>query len=316
VKTSLKNFGLYVLSAFLGIILLISACLKFISIDLFELNLVETGLIEWGLAPWISLLIIGVELFLGILIILNVRLKGFILWFSLGLLTFFSFYLFVVMLTKGNGENCNCFGSFLILNPAQSLLKNFLLIVINVLLIRYHKGINWKYPKLMVTGAIIVAFFIPCTIHSINLSINRPAINASGSFKVNLDLLYGGSTFIRPVHELREGKQIVAFLSLNCPYCLMTGYKFHLLKRKNPAIPIYFILSGKINSIPKFLTETKSYNIPHTMLFKQDFISLVGREVPVILYIDDGVVVKKINYQQIDQKDIEMWLNLSEPQKP
>jgi hypothetical protein len=194
------------------------------------------------------------------------------------------------------------------MTPAQSLLKNLLLIMVSLVLLIYQKEVKWKYPKLIVTGSIVIAFLIPLIINSINISINRPAIQSSGAARVNLDLLYSGSTFTRPVRELRKGKQIVVFLSLNCPYCLMTGYKFHLLKRKNPAIPVYFILSGRIEDIPRFLAETKSYDIPHTLLLKQDFIHLAGREVPVILYLDDGKVSRRINYNQIDQFDIETWL--------
>jgi len=307
-KNTFINLGLYSLSSILGITFICSAFLKFLSIDLFELNLVESGFIEWALARWIALLIIGFELFLGILIILNLKLHGFTLWLSMGLLAFFTVYLFIILLTKGNRENCHCFGSFFILSPFQSLLKNSLLMILNLILIRYHKDVQWKYPKLIVIGTIIIAFLIPFTVDSLNSSVNKQIIRDPGTNKINLDLLYGESAFIKPSMELRKGKQIVAFLSMTCPYCLITAYKFYLIKKENSAIPIFFILSGKKSDIPQFLAETRSYNIPHLRILKQDFVKLVGTELPVILYLNDGIIVKKINFLQINQKDIENWI--------
>jgi len=263
----------------------------------------------WGLTPWIARLVIGIEIFLGILIILNFRLRGFTLRISFGLLFFFTIYLAVIFLTKGNREHCNCFGSFLILNPVESILKNIVLLVVTFILYRYQKGLDWDYPKLIVAVSLTIAMVLPFAMFPIASASSSVKNSGSGLKKLNLELLYSGSFYNKPARELRKGKHILAFLSLACPSCQMAAYKFHLIKQDNPAIPIYFILSGTINEIPRFLTETKTANIPHTLLLKQDFIKLIGMEVPVILYLDDGVIYREISFLEINQKDIEGWSN-------
>ncbi len=251
---------------------------------------------------------------MGILIILNFKLHNFTLWLSFGLLILFTVYLVVELVTKGNHENCNCFGSFIILNPAQSIVKNIFLLIITYILFRFQKELEWKHPLLLFLGTILIAFIIPFSVNPINLSNNSHTTQTqSENIKVNLDLLYSGSTFIRPNLELRHGKHIVAFFSLTCPSCLMAAYKFHLVKKNAPEIPIYFILSGRISDLPRFLSETKTYDIPHTMLLTQDFIKLIGRKVPVMLYLNDGVIIKRISNMQINQKDIETWFSNSAP---
>ena len=303
-----RHYCLFALSAILGIVYIASACLKFVSVDFFELTLVETGFFNWDMAPWMAMVIIGVELFLGVLFLLNMRLKEITPWFSLGLLICFSAYLLLVLFSKGNQENCNCFGSFFAMNPAQSLVKNILLIGVNIILIRYKAGIIWKKPVWIVTGILIVAFVIPATVNSLNIAVTREAIRNSEDGKVNLNLLYAASSSIMASFDLRKGRKIVVFLSTTCESCILTAYKFQLVKRKNAAIPICFILTGPIASIPRFMAETKSYNIPHSLMLKRDFISIAGTQVPVILFLKDGLVDRKINYLDIDQQDIENWL--------
>ncbi|MEI7660641.1 MAG: MauE/DoxX family redox-associated membrane protein [Bacteroidota bacterium] len=310
-KTIPRNSIFYILTTLLGLLFICSAYLKFITIDMFELNLVETGFVGWSLAPWLARLIVGFELFLGILVMLNFRLKRFTLPVAFGLLSFFTLYLFYVLFTKGNQENCNCFGSYVVLNPLESVLKNIFLFILAFLIFRYHNGLEWGHPALMAIGICAVTFAIPLTVDPVLFSDSRPTIQNSEFREFNSNLLYSGSSFIRPTREIRKGKYIVVFLSLKCPYCKLSAYKLHLIKKKNPEIPVYFILTGKVGNLPGFLAETKAYDIPHTFLLKSDFITLVGREVPVILYLEEGVAVKKIDYTRINQQDIEKWLGIT-----
>lgn len=307
-RTTLKNIILYTLSILLGGLFIISAYLKVTEIELFELNLVDTGLVGWKFAKWIALLIISSELFLGLLIILNFRLRQFTLLLSSGLLLIFTVYLLGLLLTKGNQENCNCFGSLLMMNPIESILKNVFLLVITFILYRYHNGLEWEYPKLIISGTIIISFGIPSALDIITSSSTNQTVQISTSRNIELNKLYSGSTFTKPSQEIRKGKHIVAFFSLTCPSCLMAAYKFSIIRKANPAIPVYFILFGRVEEISQFLAKSKSYSIPHTLLLTKDFINLVGSEVPVIVYLENGVVKKEINFLQIDQKDIENWL--------
>jgi uncharacterized membrane protein YphA (DoxX/SURF4 family) len=313
VNSTLKSILLYTLSTFLGIIFISSAWFKLISLDSFEINLVETGLVGWRLAYWAARAIIAIELFTGILIVLNFRLRQFSLPVSFGLLLFFTCYLLGILLIKGNTEHCNCFGSIVILNPWQSILKNIVLIAVTFILFRSGKSLEWEHPLVIVSVTAIISAAIPFVADPAMFANIAIPVQTSGSGHANINLLYSDSTYSKPTYEIRKGKQIVAFLSLTCPTCLMTAYKFHVIKKENGKIPVSFILFGNVKDIPRFLDETKTYNIPHTLLIKQDFLKIIGPEVPVVLFLNNGIVTRSLKYLELDQSVMEDWLAESNP---
>ena len=303
----MKKLLFPLLSVFLGSVFLLSAYSKFSTIEFFELSVVDSGFIGWTFAPFVARIIIAFEFFTGILLILNLRLKEFTLWISLGLLSVFTLYLIYTLVFKGNHENCNCFGSLIPLNPVESILKNSVLILIVLFLLKYHPGLVWK-RSFLITGIVFLISVILPFIGNPIASLNTVTASPEPAYHLDLDRIYTNSKAIKPSRELREGKYIIAFFSLKCPFCIMGGYKLHLMHQRNPSLPVYFIVNGKVKDIPKFLEETKSYDIPQTLLLGEDFKVLSRSKVPSIFYVEDSKVVKKVNPVEVNQEDIEKWL--------
>jgi len=126
---------------------------------------------------------------------------------------------------------------------------------------------------------------------------------------LDLDRIYTNPKAVKPSRDLRKGKQLIAFLSLKCPYCIMAGNKLRLMLEDNPSLPVYFIVNGKLRDIPAFLEETKAYRVPQTLLLGEDFKILSGHKVPSVFYVESSVVVKEVSPVQLNQADVEKWLS-------
>ena len=89
-----------------GAVFIFSAISKLYPIEVFELNFVYQGIVGWDLAPYLSRGLIIVELFLGVSLLFNVLLKQLILPAIVGLLLFFTAYLFYSIVKDGNSGTC------------------------------------------------------------------------------------------------------------------------------------------------------------------------------------------------------------------
>src|SRR5450432_1249526 len=95
----------------LGLIFLYSGYSKLTPvIETFEFTFVDVGIANWYTAPVIARLLIGLEFFLGFLLIINYNLRKFVLPFTINLLLFFIIYLLIQIAGNGNTGNCGCFG--------------------------------------------------------------------------------------------------------------------------------------------------------------------------------------------------------------
>lgn len=291
----------------LGAVFLFSAYSKLVTVEFFELAVVDSGIIGWGLAPVVARLIIGVEFFTGLLLLLNIRLRRFTLPLAFGLLIGFTVYLFIRMLS-GQQENCQCFGELLPLNPGTSILKNLVLLAVAGVIYRFYAGIEWRRSFLILTAAGVIALVIPFTDIALRED-GEPAGSEMTGKILELDRVYSNPKAIPPATDLRSGRHIIAFLSLKCPYCIMTAYKLRLMKEKNPSLPVWLIVNGKTRDIPKFLEETGAYYLPQTLLVGEDFKVLTNHKVPLIFFVQDSRVIKALDPLHLSQKAAEDWLS-------
>lgn len=304
-----KNVFLVVLSVFLGLIFVFSATVKLYPVELFELTLIDIGIANWFLAPYLARVLIAVEFFLGFLLIFNLYLKKFTLKLTIGILMFFTFYLVWLLIVEGNKGNCNCFGSYLPLTPLESIFKNLFLLLFAATLYRMHTGIKWRFLKIILPVFILTSISLPFILNPVDISTSEKIFNQNElNYNLGLDILYNNPKVEEPKQDLRQGKHIVAFMSLTCPHCRVAAYKMHIIKKKNPEIPIFFVLNGDKEVLDAFFEETKSSDIPYTFLLGPDFIKISGVRLPAIFFVNNGIVEKRTKYIYLKQKEIEDWL--------
>lgn len=310
-KTILKVLSILV-SILLGLVFLYSAYTKLHPvIETFEFSFVELGIGNWYTAPLEARLMIGLEFFIGLLLIANYKLKSFSLPLAAGVLLFFIIYLLIQIAVSGNHGNCGCFGEHLKMTPLQAILKNLIMLLLMFPVYYFHSGWQLKYNALFLSFLGVSACAVPFVINPIDYTYSSNNLQEKINYPLELELLYQPEDTAKveiPELDLRKGKHVLAFLSLSCPHCRIAAKKFRLIKRNNPALSIYFILNGSKEKLPDFYNDTKSDNIPHSFCLGKTFVQLASAQLPRIYYLDNSMVVKKVDYYELSQSDLENWM--------
>lgn len=307
----MKKILSILLSISIGAIFIVSAATKIYPMEPFEYQFVDIGIANWQTAPYIARFFIGMELFLGMLLIFNILLRKFTIKFAIALLLMFNVYLIYRIILDGNVGNCGCFGEAIKMSPLEAIIKNIVLIICCVALYVISEKDMWKpilkkiFIPILFIASMCLGFFIYPIDYVFNSSLDKTTVN----YKVPLELMYSETQREKPSIDLTKGKHIIAFMSLTCPHCKIAAQKMNIMHKKNPAIPFYYALNGDKELEAGFIENTNTKNIPHHMfLGAKDWINVAGISLPVIMYVDNGIVVKKTDGLTIDQNDIELWL--------
>lgn len=307
----LKQFLFSLLSCLLGAVFIYSAYAKLYPIEPFEFTFVDLGVANWRLAPFIARLFIGIEFFIGLVLIFNIKVK-LINKLSIATLVFFSVYLTGLLLLSGNKGNCGCFGTRLAMTPLQALIKNIIMIGLSWVLYRYHAGLDYKKLAKYVIGVfLLTSLSLPHILNYVDLSYSEAYLNSpEDQFKLELDSLYKDAKINNPPKTLSTGKHLIAFMSLTCPHCRIAAKKMRIIHERNPGISMYFVLNGDDFNIKPFQEETETKDIPWCKLNGKNFVYLAaGTEMPAIFLVNNSVVEHRINYLNMDQTEIENWID-------
>jgi hypothetical protein len=309
-KPLFQKIFFFLLCSFMGLVFIYSGYTKLEPIEPFEYTFVDLGIAGWRTAPFIARFMIGLEFFIGFLLILGIYIKRFTIKLTIASLILFSVYLLFVIATTGNNGNCGCFGTAISMTPLQALIKNVLMLAISFFIWKYYEGFDFgKNSKLLMAVFAIASFSLPHTLNYIDFSYSEAYLTQKEDhFELELDSLYKHAKLHQPPHSLSQGKHIIAFMSMTCPHCRIAAKKLRLIKEKNPAISIYLVLNGDYNKIQPFFDDTKARNIDFCILNGKTFVYLAGLEMPAIYMVNNSVVENWVNYMNLDQSEIEKWL--------
>lgn len=313
----IKKITAILISVGLGLVFLYSGYTKLYPvIETFEFTFVDIGIANWYTAPVIARLLLGLEFFIGLLLIANYNLKKFTLPLTVALLLFFIIYLSIQIATSGNYGNCGCFGEHLKMTPLQAIIKNVIMIAGAVIVYFLFDGWKIKYNKMLLSFVGLTVLALPFIMNPIDYSYTSNNLDEKVNYPLELDLLYQPEDTVKvqvPNYELRKGKHVLSFMSLSCPHCRVAAKKFRLIKKNNPEISIYFVLNGDRSKYAPFIEDTKADNIPYSYCLGKTFVQLATTNLPRIYYIDNGIIVKKVDYYELNQYDIEEWMKSSTP---
>jgi len=311
-KENFKKIIAIIISIGLGLSFLYSAYAKLDPlIETFEFTFVDIGIANWYTAPIIARLLIALEIFVGILLLINYQLKKITIPLTVGLLLFFILYLIGLYIFSGNNINCGCFGERHHMTPLMAIGKNVIMIVGAAMVYFLYDGWQLKMNKLFLSFVGATVLSVPFILNPVDYTYTSNNLDEKVNYPLELDLLYqpeDSSKVEVPKVDLRKGKQVLAFLSLTCSHCRVAAKKFRLIKKENPNIPIYFILNGEKTKYQAFIEDTKADNIPSSYCLGKSFVQLASSQLPRIYYLDNGIVIKKVDYFELNQYQIEKWL--------
>ncbi len=316
----LRKVLLIIISFATGGMFLYSAYTKVRPIQPFEYTIVEHLHLPWFIASIFARLMIGLETALGALVVLHLFGKNkLILKLALALLVLFSIYLIWLWATAGNEVNCGCFGDYIWMTPSASLIKNAVLLAFVAILIKWHAQLTFKWTNHLSLLLLFVGTVLPLILFPI--SSGKPSWVKKDKFRLELTPLYNpikdDTAALRvpypdkPAFDLSKGKYIVAFLSPSCEHCRIAARKMSIMKKNNPSLPFFMIIGGIASDLTDFWKYTNSGNILYMRLHRDPFLDYTGGMFPQILWINNGWVVAKSNYNTLNQPEIEKWIQAS-----
>lgn len=232
----------------LGLVFIISGLTKAMDVFAFSSKIREYSLIininfSNSIYELIGILIIGLELFLGLLILNGVR-QLFTCYVSILIICIFSIVLCYIVFI-GEYVDCGCFGSLIYMSPKDSIIKNIILLIIAIIAIPYSKRNRIGELSLQKrTSPYIVILFC------FTLLLNQPLID-SNLYKINSTLFINKSSkesidvdldIIPAITEFKRIYVIKHLSSTNAQNFLLTIKKYNtpsslLLTSDNTHIP-------------------------------------------------------------------------------
>ena len=271
-------------------------------VDQFTWTFIDMGIDSQLWAGVIARVMVGLEFMIALFLLAHIYLKSVTYPATIAILGIFTIYLFILMGVHGNTGDCGCFGEQVIMTPLQGILKNLAMIAVTVALMFLYPVKPYKYQEWIAVVIAMGVIVTPFIMDPINAGTTPTAING----EIDLTPLYEKEKV--PQVELREGKHIVAFMSLTCPHCRKAAKKFAIIHQNDPTIPIYMVLAGNPKNVTPFFQETKSEKVPHILFRDPDnFLKMAGPAVPAIYFIDNGVKEREATLFQLDPQYMKEW---------
>ncbi len=327
------------LQIIISILFLVSAYAKlypspYFAISTFEVKQLYPMGFSAQMASYFSRTLIGIEIALGILILIPNYLRKITIPATIFLLAVFIIQLTYEVIKNGNNSNCGCFGELIPMTPIEAIIKNIVAIALLILLRKkmYQERMsNFWINTTLLLGSILAIFMIApmrnivsqtpiqnnpsdTDIHAVPLitkendsivsvfkndekTISEDSIKKVSNEKV-LEPKNKKSGYADLYSDIDNGKKILCFFAAGCEHCQQTAKELTELGKKNknfPKVRIAF-MDEDVQKIPEFFKFAgKEYE--HKVI---DIISFwtklgEGKTTPGILYLWNGNVIKEYN---------------------
>lgn len=295
------SFAKSALKVLLGLVFVVSAVLKVVDMDKFEIYVYSYHFFSLNASFFVARMAIVLELVLGFGLISHCFHK-LMWWGSMAMLGGYTLLL-MYALVMGRTDSCHCFGDFLQLDPKQSLIKNGALVLLFLLIYRME---SWK------TLFRWLIFFLIIMASTIGVFVASPPDNLTSNFDPEQNLqteLFDAMLDDAPLDSLhlREGKQVVCVFSTGCDYCQMAARKLSLMQQFYgfPADRITYVFMGNEESMAKFYDQSES--VSYRGVLYSDVVRLlkaINGKFPVIVLLDNGQVVREYGYRNMKEEEI------------
>ena len=297
--------GKSVLKVLLGLVFIVSAILKVVDMDKFEIYVYSYHFFSLNASFFVARMAIIFELVLGIGLVSHTLHKMY-WWGSMAMLFGYTLLL-IYALTLGRTDSCHCFGDFLQLDPKQSLIKNGVLMLLFLLIFRME---SWKTPfRWLILILAIMASSIAVFVISPpdNLTTNS---DPEQNLQVELFDEMLDAVPLDSLH-LREGKQVVCFFSTSCEYCQLAARKLSLMQQFYgfPKESITYLFMGNEESIAGFYEQSESAQY-RDVLYPNvaRLLKAVNGNLPVIVFLEDGNLVYECGFRNMNEAEIKVFM--------
>ena len=296
-----KTLAPVALKMLLGTVFIVSAILKILDLDRFEIYVYSYHFFSLNLSFLAARVAIILELVLGIGLVSN-TLHKFYWWSSVAMLGGYTLLL-LYALRLGRTDSCHCFGDYLQLNPKQSLLKNAVLLSLFLLV---YRAKEWKTPFRW------LIFCLALMASTIGVFVASPPDNFTANYRPEHNLqteLFDAALQEAPLKDLHlnEGKQVICFFSTSCDYCQMAAQKLSLMQKfyGYPAENITYVFMGSEEGIDRFYEQSESARY-RNVLFEdvRNLLKITNGNFPLIVLLNNGEVIYEYGFRNMKEEEI------------
>lgn len=300
-----NSIGKSALKVLLGLVFIVSAVLKILDMDKFEIYIYSYHFFSLNFSFLVARFAIILELVLGIGLIAN-YLHKLMWWGSVSMLLGYSLLL-IYAIANNRTDSCHCFGDYLQLDPQQSLIKNGILLALFLLI---YRNVDWKTPfrwlflSLTIMASTIAVFVI------------SPPDNYTSNYvpEQNLQVeLFDEMLNKAPLDslDLQKGKQVVCFFSTGCEVCQMAAHKLLLMQQfySFPPEKVTCLFMGNEEGMAKFYEAAESV-LYRNVLYPDvtRLLKAVNGNLPTIVFLEDGKVIHEYGFRNINEEEIKSFM--------
>ena len=302
-----KNAIQSLIRIILGCTFLLSATLKLISIENFELYVYSFGFFSFVLVSFLTRILILCEFLIGIALIFKIFYKQ-TWWAAITMLCGLSLFLVYAAVFRGN-ENCHCFGDVIELNPLPSILKNILLIGL-LLLVKQQKELHHPIKPYVITISILCTLFIaflgvpPHVLYSKIFKDTDERFNPTAFTNAMSSAPY--STIVDSTRN-----EIIGFVSAGCSHCKAGNKIMQAIFEQNDLDITTFkniIWASSDSSLNVFKDTTNTQNYSYTKMPPNIIIDINYGHFPTYVFFEKGHFKKAINYKEINENEVVEFL--------
>jgi thiol-disulfide isomerase/thioredoxin len=339
----LKSFLPWTFRIIVSFLFILSAAAKLYPSPNFGITMFEVKqLLPLGFdacfVPYFSRFIIGVEISLGMALLLPHFLKSIVIPISTLLLAIFVGHLSYEIIQTGNQGNCGCFGALLPMTPLQAILKNLGAIAMLVYLYFNVKDLekgknNFFILTSLFLGSTLFMFGITpmekCEsaemVNSQNTVIENDSTIITTSNEVSTSTTYSAvkndtikkkienagpkkvtSAFSKLIPGIDNGKKLLCFFAPGCDHCQAAAKSIAQMSKSIPDFPQVHILfmEEETEKIPEFF-KNAGKTFPSQILGIAKFYTTMGtsKDTPGVVLMWNGNIIKffdGINANQFD----------------
>ena len=293
-----------------GFLLIITGLFASDSAEYVEYILVDAGWSSWFLSPYISRILTGSSMVLGMLILLGMGARK-VIYRSAMLLSAGMLLLAVIQPTLLGLTRCYaCLSELNKISRYQGIFIWSFALLLSFFL--YRKGVSakgWQLPAWSAWVVVVLLFPIPFIL---NYPAHWAIYGEQAEVVMHRDLQLARLDTVRMNPALgtippglKQGRKLLCLASLTCPFCSRMAYKLHIIRKDHPDFPVLVLLSGEESGLPSFLKRSKMENVPYYLMNNNLMHEFTEGRVPRIFLLENGIAVKEINYWALSPASIE-----------
>ena len=282
----------------IGLIFIVSAVLKLLSLDSFEIYIYSFNIFGFVLSGLVARCVIAADLLLGAFFIAKILYKP-TWWLMMAMLLGFTLLMVYVAIFRDD-TNCHCMGEIVPLKPAWTIVKNVVLMLL-MLLVCKEGDYHFRGKKAVGIILAVVSVLVPFALFPMDGLYNA---FSRGEHQVNTEKFdHFMQDSIAQSFDISKGNYILGYLASGCEFCKLSAKKIDQMFHNNnlDSTRLIFFIWGPEKSVKQFREETKTEQYRYSIVNPVEALNIVYGEFPTYVYIHDGQVVKAANLREMEE---------------